>query len=127
MTEGIKVAEKATLDALISRGLRLRCPRCGEGKLFIGLFKMHEHCPACNLKYERDPGYFLGSAYINYALTAMILTPSYFTLHFGFDLENRILFVPLAAFCILFPLFFFRYARGLWMAFDSFFDRHEEE
>jgi hypothetical protein len=29
---------------------------------------------------------------------------------------------PLAAFCVFFPLWFFRYARSLWLAFDEYFD-----
>lgn len=48
------------------------CPRCRAGKIFrtsIWLFpKMHERCPACNLKFEREQGYFLGAMYISYGL-----------------------------------------------------------
>ena len=44
---------------------------------------MYERCPNCKLKYERGPGYFLGSAYLNYGLTAVIITVSYITLRFG--------------------------------------------
>jgi hypothetical protein len=29
---------------------------------------MRERCPACDLKYEREEGYFLGAMYIGYAL-----------------------------------------------------------
>ena len=50
---------------LLKRALRLRCPRCGGGRLFAGYFRMYAHCPNCNLKYEQDPGYFLGATYIN--------------------------------------------------------------
>jgi hypothetical protein len=30
---------------------------------------MHERCPVCGLKYEREPGYFLGALYFSYALS----------------------------------------------------------
>src|SRR5258708_34255132 len=43
-------------STLIFRALRLRCPRCGETKMFKGLFRMHESCPHCGLKYERQSG-----------------------------------------------------------------------
>jgi hypothetical protein len=29
---------------------------------------MHERCPVCGLRFEREPGYFLGAMYISYAL-----------------------------------------------------------
>lgn len=28
-------------------GARLRCPRCGEGKLFRAYLEVKDHCPAC--------------------------------------------------------------------------------
>jgi uncharacterized protein (DUF983 family) len=31
----------------IGRGLRLRCPACGEGALFAGYLKVNPHCPSC--------------------------------------------------------------------------------
>jgi hypothetical protein len=29
---------------------------------------MHERCPACGLKFEREDGYFLGAMYFGYGL-----------------------------------------------------------
>jgi hypothetical protein len=29
---------------------------------------MYERCPVCDLKFEREPGYFLGAMYISYTL-----------------------------------------------------------
>jgi uncharacterized protein (DUF983 family) len=111
-----------TLGLLLSRALRLRCPRCGDRKLFAGWFRMHATCEACGLRYEREPGYFLGSAYINYGVTAIIVMVAYFVLHVVARFNNRQLAFPLAATCVVFPLFFFRYARSLWLALDHFFD-----
>jgi uncharacterized protein (DUF983 family) len=31
----------------IANGLRMRCPACGEGKLFASYLKVNEHCPSC--------------------------------------------------------------------------------
>ncbi len=114
---------RPTLETLIRRAAKLRCPRCGEGALFCGWFTMPERCDQCQLKYERAPGYFLGASYINYALTAVILTISYMLLHFGFHLSNRQLTPVLVGFCILFPLATFRHARAFWLALDSHFDK----
>lgn len=102
--------------------MRLRCPRCGVGRLFVGWFRMHERCPGCDLKYERAPGYFLGSSYLNYGATALTLVVAYPLLHFGVGWTNTELTFPLVAWVMVFPLFFFRYARSLWLGMDYHFD-----
>lgn len=40
----------------LARGLRRRCPRCGEAPLFARFFTLHPRCTACGLEYERNPG-----------------------------------------------------------------------
>ncbi len=110
------------LRTIFWRAVRLRCPACGEGQLFHGWFKMHPACSHCGFKYQREPGYFLGSIYFNYGLTALIITAVFFGLFLGFGISPDVLLWPLTAFCFFFPLWFFRYARSLWMAFDEYFD-----
>ena len=61
----------------IGRALRLRCPRCGRGKLFVGWFRMPERCEECRLDFRREPGFYLGSIYVNYGLTALVVTVAY--------------------------------------------------
>lgn len=36
----------------IGRGLRCRCPRCGEGRLFQGFLTLRPACDACGLDYS---------------------------------------------------------------------------
>jgi uncharacterized protein (DUF983 family) len=59
--------------------LRQRCPRCRLGNIFRysifrGFPKMQERCPVCDLKFEREPGYFLGAMYVSYGLGIVIVT-----------------------------------------------------
>src|SRR5262245_18270414 len=35
----------------LSAGLRCRCPRCGQGKLFSGFLKMNRTCSVCGLDF----------------------------------------------------------------------------
>lgn len=109
------------------RSLRLRCPLCGQGPLFRGWFAMHETCSGCGLKYNREPGYFLGSIYINYTLTAILVTAGYFGLYFGTDIDRDIILGISAAFSLAFPALFFRFARSLWLGMDLFWDPPREE
>ena len=41
---------------VLRRGIRGRCPRCGEGALFQRALKFHIRCSACDLLYQRDRG-----------------------------------------------------------------------
>ena len=34
---------------------------------------MHDRCSFCDLKFEREPGYFLGAMYFSYALGLVII------------------------------------------------------
>jgi len=90
--------------------------------MFNGPLSTLERCSNCHLKYERAPGYFLGSIYINYALTAFAITVTYIVLHFGFRWSNTQLAFPLAGFCCVFPALAFRHTRALWLAMDCHSD-----
>ena len=39
----------ASFWAALARGIRCRCPRCGEGKLFLRWLKPHGECAHCGL------------------------------------------------------------------------------
>lgn len=116
---------RVPLNVGYKRALRLRCPLCGEGKLFTGIISMNETCSHCDFKFEREPGYFLGSSYINYGWTSLSLTFAYLILHVALGYPNKYVVPPLVAWFVLFPLFFHRYARAIWLAVDCFFDHTE--
>src|SRR5690242_17219780 len=107
---------------ILGRSFRLRCPACGRGKLFAGWFTMRPQCEHCSLRFEREPGFFLGSIYANYGLTAVLVTAAYFALFFTNTLTDPQRLWSLVAFSVIFPLWFFRYARSLWLGFDQLFD-----
>jgi uncharacterized protein (DUF983 family) len=43
------------LATVLGRGLRQRCPHCGEGHLFSG-WSFLERCSICGLVFARNPG-----------------------------------------------------------------------
>lgn len=112
---------------LLSRAVRLKCPQCGESKMFHHWVLMHPACPHCGLKYEREPGYFLGSIYFNYGLTALTTTIAYIVFHFVLEYPNLWVVPPLLVFCITFPILFFPFARAYWLAMDLSFDAVNDE
>jgi hypothetical protein len=76
-------------------------------------------CPSCGLDLRREQGYYVGAMYLNYGVTATVL------LAVGIPLADRVpmstLTWPLAGFALLFPLWFFRYSRSLWLGLDLYF------
>lgn len=43
--------------SLLGAGLRCRCPRCGEGRLYEGVLEVRETCEVCGLDLRKaDPG-----------------------------------------------------------------------
>lgn len=41
---------------VLGRGIRGKCPRCGEGPLFERWIKTYDRCSACHLLYQRNYG-----------------------------------------------------------------------
>jgi uncharacterized protein (DUF983 family) len=112
---------------LLSRALRLRCPLCGQGRLFRSWLVMHKECPHCGVPFEREPGFFLGSIYINYGLTSLIVVIVYPVLLFSGTFSKTPLLIGSLAFVVVFPVLLFPWARSLWLGFDQWHDPREGE
>lgn len=107
--------------------LRQLCPRCRSARMFrssiyLGFPKMHECCPACGLKLQREQGYFLGAMYISYglALGVILITAAILWGLTRWRLDrvaiwSVLLFLPLAPMLTLF-------ARVLWIYLDQSID-----
>jgi len=111
------------LSRALGRAVRLRCPRCGETPLFRGWFSMAEACALCGLRFERAQGYFVGAIYVNYAMTAVLTIGGFFLLWGLTALSTAAQLALLLPVVILFPLWFFRYSRSLWLALEWLINR----
>lgn len=76
---------------------------------------MNPKCDGCELDFEREPGFYLGSIYVNYGLTVALVGPTFAVLTLGLGYPRTTVAIPCAVFTILFPLWFFRYARSIWL------------
>ncbi len=106
------------MNPTLVRGLRLRCPRCGVGRLFSGLFRMNDACAACGASFTREQGFYLGSIYINYAATVILTGSLYALLVLALGLSHEAALAACLAAAVLFPVAFFRWARSLLLALD---------
>jgi uncharacterized protein (DUF983 family) len=99
----------------IARGLRGRCPRCGEGGLFKGFLTIRPRCESCGLDFSfadsgDGPAVFvilIGGAIVVFAalITEVVYQPPYWL--------HAILWVPLILLVTLVPL---RLIKGLLIA-----------
>jgi uncharacterized protein (DUF983 family) len=48
-------AQSGVIGTALRRGLRKRCPHCGEGPIFSG-WSLLERCSTCGLEFARNPG-----------------------------------------------------------------------
>ncbi len=80
---------------------------------------MHESCPSCALKFELEPGYFVGAMYFSYALAVPGYALLLIVLHLLYPAWSNplLLVVSLALFLPFAPLLF-RTSRLVWMHFD---------
>ena len=61
------------LVVMLGRALALKCPQCGSRGLLESWFRMHERCPRCGLRVEREGSdYMAGSLLFNIVLAEMI-------------------------------------------------------
>lgn len=99
----------------IGRGLRGRCPRCGEGHLFHGFLSLRKNCESCGLDYSfadagDGPAVFvilIGGAIVVFAalITEVVYQPPYWL--------HAALWLPLILIVTLVPL---RLIKGLLIA-----------
>jgi uncharacterized protein (DUF983 family) len=99
----------------IARGVRCRCPRCGEGTLFHGFLSLRPACDRCGLDYKfadsgDGPAVFvilIGGAIVVAAalITEVVYQPPYWL--------HAVLWLPLILLVTLVPL---RPLKGLLIA-----------
>jgi uncharacterized protein (DUF983 family) len=117
MNKGEKGVRPDLLKTL-ARGLRLRCPVCGESNVFRAPFQVRHDCPACGALFQREAGFFVGAIMVNVVATEGAVMLAFglclLTLGGGGTLTLPILF----AVALLFPVLFYHHAWSLWLAGD---------
>jgi uncharacterized protein (DUF983 family) len=112
--------------------IRLKCPRCREGKMFpVGtlysptqFMKMKKSCSCCGLSFEPEPGYYFGAMFISYAFNTAYFVGVWIML--SLFSEKASLFMMLGVLCLvvigLLPITF-RLSRVLWISIFVGYDR----
>ncbi len=107
---------------MVRRGLARRCPRCAGDHLFVTRYRLKDRCPTCGYRFEREPGFFLGSWFINF----MVVEAVHFVLVMGFIVwksghPEAGLLAPIGvgvATGIALPIIVYPWAQTVWAAID---------
>jgi uncharacterized protein (DUF983 family) len=107
----------------LSAALHSKCPRCRTGNMFANSMygfkpqKMNVRCPHCEMRFEKEPGYFYVAMFVSYAFNvAELITMAIATYIITGNLENPYLYmgVLFTGTLILSP-FNYRYSRVVLM------------
>lgn len=114
-----------SLRRIYLRALRLKCPACGGGPMFVSWFRMCPSCPSCGLRFDREPegGYWVGSYSINLFATEAVFAAAFVGALIAtwptppWDLIIRADVVLMLGF----PIAFFPWSKALFIAIDLTF------
>lgn len=105
---------------MLRRGLTKRCGVCGERRIFRRWFTMVDECPKCGLKFEREPGAYIGAIGINTVVSfgALLITLVVLLVVTYPDPPAVPLIAAGLAVAVLVPLLFYPFSRTIWLAID---------
>lgn len=103
--------------------LRLKCPRCQEGDLFLTqnpynlkMFdKMPKKCPVCGEDFEKETGYYWGAMMVSHATTMILAVVVHLIIFYFYGWETAPHIISLLTiFIVLIPIIF-RNSRAIWI------------
>ncbi len=99
------------------------CPRCHRESMYFDnnpyrlgyLFKMHERCSHCGLKYKMEPSFFYGAMYVSYGVGIAFAMAAFVIafLFIGTGLINT--FIAIIVTMVVFMPVIIRLSRNIWI------------
>ncbi len=113
--------QRPPLMQIVGSAAHWRCPNCGRGRLFRGVFRMLPRCPECCLSYFPEQGYYVGAMIINYVATTAVVV-AIFLLSVLFrdftTLSTNSKILLWMAFAIGLSLLLVRHSYSFWLGLD---------
>jgi uncharacterized protein (DUF983 family) len=102
------------------RGLTLACPRCGDRHIHKNYFSIVRNCPTCDLKFEKEHGYWTGALAFNFVMTGsiVILALAVGLIATAPDIAVVPVIIILVPLAVLLPIIFYPFTHTVWMAID---------
>lgn len=106
--------------------IRGRCPHCQQGAIFNSFWHINSFCPHCQIKFEREYGYYSMAIFMGYLLCVPLIVLSLFLVWFLGAAEMWYYILPSALVVLLSP-WIFRYGRISWLYVDEWLDPHQAQ
>ena len=91
------------------------------------LYKMHDHCSHCGLKYQVEPSFFYGAMYVSYGLAVLIGIVIFLILNSFMELNaNKSLLAIIIGIIVLMPITA-RLARNIYINMFIPYDKNWKE
>lgn len=102
------------LRRMLRTTFRSRCPACGEGRLFAGVFAIRGVCARCGVRFERNSGNWTGPVVLGYGVGSLCAFATGAVLYWGLGVRSGLeLWMLAAAFAS--ALLAYRPAKAWWI------------
>ena len=99
------------------------CPRCHEESMYLDknpyhmgkIFKMHERCSHCDLKYKIEPSFFYGAMYVSYGVGIAFAVAAFVIAYLFLGAGLIEAFIAIIITLIVFMPVIMRVSRNIWI------------
>ncbi|MCB0372248.1 MAG: DUF983 domain-containing protein [Muricauda sp.] len=106
------------------------CPRCQEESMYESpnpyalsqIFKMHERCSHCGLKYKIEPSFFYGAMYVSYAVGIAFAVAAFVISFLFIGTSLKTTFIAIVGTLVVFMPLIIRLSRNIWINFFVKYD-----
>lgn len=99
----------------ILRGIALRCPACGRGRLFTSYNEMARRCGACHVAFDASPGEWTGALMFAQGLFGLLgLGGWYLLVLAGMGVDDKRGIAWLVGVGLLLPILLYPSFKGAW-------------
>ncbi|WP_339888374.1 DUF983 domain-containing protein [uncultured Flavobacterium sp.] len=111
------------------------CPKCSEESMYLdknpfnlmNIYKMHERCSHCNLKYSLEPSFFYGAMYVSYGLGVAFSVAAFILSYVFFSSTIMTAFIAIVVTLVVLMPINMRLARNIWINMFISYDKDWKE
>ena len=111
------------------------CPRCHQESMYLdgnpyhlgNIFKMHERCSHCAIKYKIEPSFFYGAMYVSYGVGIAFAVAAFVIAYLFIGTSLLHTFIAIVATMIVFMPMIIRLSRNIWINFFVKYDAKAEK
>lgn len=111
------------------------CPVCQKESMYVednpykmkSIFKMHERCKCCGLKFFIEPAFFYGAMYVSYGLNVGLAIVTFLISYFGLGFSLLQSFFAIIGILIVLMPIPLRLSRNIWINLFKNYNKNAEK